>query len=265
VGIRAKRGIIEAVERLRVAHGVAGDVQMWTLTVDPKRYESPEAAWRDVGEHRRISEAMRTMGLRYWAWVLEWHESGWPHWHVLVWEPVSPGKRMYIDHAAMTRAWGIGHTNYKPSRGRSIRHAASYVCKYLTKPKGQMPSWVAGLANVTMVRGSRALGALLGDGPMNSQDEAATSDGASRPCDARPNAVAVAACCASVRVVRECVSSVGVVFNQFVGRVELPVRIVQRLAARVLEGTAEVRGSAVRLAECDSGWLRLRRSLRLVE
>ena len=83
VGLQLGEGLKEAFKRQQIEHKCTGDVQMWTLTVDPKKYLSPEQAWEDVGEHRRIGELMRAMGVEFYAWVLEWHKSGWPHWHVI--------------------------------------------------------------------------------------------------------------------------------------------------------------------------------------
>lgn len=76
------------------------------LTVDPELYESPSAAFADIRERRLVGEFIRRLrhgvkekrGSRWvwkyrpvdvlrWAWFLEWHKNGFPHYHVFIQTP----------------------------------------------------------------------------------------------------------------------------------------------------------------------------------
>lgn len=143
---------------------------MLTLTLDPDLFDSPEAAWRYVREHRCIAVMMQRLdrwGLvksREFFAVVEWQKkSEMPHWHVLV-------DASFIDIERVREAWnrnwkgwqqriaagrpGFGAVRYSRKRGhgfKSAEHAANYASKYITKhPEQGYPEWV-------MQSGSRAV------------------------------------------------------------------------------------------------------------
>lgn len=66
-------------------------------------------------------------GLRYLS-VVERHEDGFPHCHLLVHETEVAGP---LRHAHLTRQWTYGFSNAKLVENTEI--AASYVAKYLAK------------------------------------------------------------------------------------------------------------------------------------
>lgn len=110
-------------------------VLMITLTVDPKRFASPEDALRHVGEKRKISELIRALVRRKllrnreFTCTLEFHKKetgGWPHWHLLV-------ESRFIDKHKLQEAWGVGHCWLSKHDFKSIEHAINYATKYIVK------------------------------------------------------------------------------------------------------------------------------------
>lgn len=153
-----KRGE-ELREKLKIVFAVMGHIQMWTLTVDPKRFHSPKDAWHEVTSNRMVPRLVRELRAggcmigKHYVVVLEFHESGWPHWHLVV-------NAKYIDKQVFQKIWNrIGTGNPSQnfgyvafSRGRTKgqggrfenpRHAAAYITKYIIKPpKDGWPEWV---------------------------------------------------------------------------------------------------------------------------
>lgn len=255
LGYYARHRLMARLTALQAEHGVEGDVQMWTLTVDPKRYESPEAAWDDVREKRRIGELMRSMKQRYWVAVLEWHESGWPHWHLLVWAPVT---RLYLDHAQVTARWGIGIVRYSGRNGKPMRYAVNYVTKYITK-RNPPPEWVMDRSHVKLIWSSRAWGPIRTGGVVTESEEPAQPV----PHGAHvPNRIALANCGQLVRVSRLWMDRYGTVHEDHIGRAMMPWRWMQAVGRRV---GAEVLHYAVTVQERAPEWGRLRRHLPLLE
>jgi hypothetical protein len=259
----------ERVIELGQEHGCSGDVQMWTLTLDPKRWSSPQEAWEWVGEHRRVGEMMRRLGVRYYVVVLEWHRSGWPHWHVLIWEPV---ERMRLEYRAALDAWGLGIVRYscrwRDEHGRwrqqpkPIEWAVRYVTKYLCKAKEDAPAWVAEKHHVRMIWASRAWGSVVGRG-LPSELEADPEDEAGEGVgdrDWRTNEQALADCGRSARLMLEWLTPGGEVRRKYLGETKLAWRDVKRATERLACGRLGRRVS-VAFAEGSAEWARLRRVL----
>lgn len=274
VGREVRRTMTERLRELQTKHGTYGDVQMWTLTIDPNRVEvggngirgdadgrgTPRLAYDHVRVERCIGEWARKLGLRYYVVVVEWHKSGWPHWHILVWEPV---RKMRIDHAAARSAWGLGGVNYRDrwhsaqgrvlSSPKPIEWAVRYVTKYLTKPKERPPEWVMELSGTKLVYASAAWGALRNKAHDPCDDQSSDTldaDEAGDPCErapARPNRDALAECRGGVRVLAERVdTTTGEVCLTFVAEFKLDWRSVRKLAKRV--------GAQVAVGSCVLPW-----------
>lgn len=132
--------------------------QMWTLTIDPQLFNSPLEAFLHVRSKRAFSNlvaALHEAGVlnsRRYFLVIEWHESGWPHYHLLV-------DSKFIDQKVVTALWGrnrpqnagpveenrppFGMVRFTKTRFASSEAAAKYACKYLIKfPEGGYPDWV---------------------------------------------------------------------------------------------------------------------------
>lgn len=129
-------------ERLRPAIAKWREVSMLTLTLDPTSWESPEHAYRGVGKRRLVAELIRKLkrhDLLYsdrFAYSLEFHKSGWPHWHVIV-------ESGYIPFQQLQECWAQGHTWISRSlKFKSASHAVHYVTKYALKADAGFPEWV---------------------------------------------------------------------------------------------------------------------------
>ncbi|MCE9545275.1 MAG: hypothetical protein K8T25_07130 [Planctomycetia bacterium] len=165
------------IEVLKTFDGVF----MLTLTLDPEPFKvrhgvlAAEEAHKYVMEKRCIARLVQALvesgqltSRRYFV-VTEFHENGFPHWHVLV-----ESKR--VDHHILRQAWDsfrpkwagpVNHANgcdcpqcgglspvakLRPAFGavkfsapkfESPMHAAFYATKYLTKqPSEGWPAWV---------------------------------------------------------------------------------------------------------------------------
>lgn len=171
--------------------------RLWTLTVDPELFDSPEEAFRYVREKRCISELMRSLrkfdyiGKHYFA-VIEYHKNGWPHWHFIV-----DAKALKIPHEYVLERWGkfrpaeageprhadscdceqcgcgttavrkrpaFGGVNFAPhQKFQNGTHAANYITKYLVKaPKEGYPDWVLDLRGVNVARYQTSRGFFAG-------------------------------------------------------------------------------------------------------
>jgi hypothetical protein len=133
-------------------------VLMLTLTVDPRGFATPEEAWRYVGKKRAIAVLLRTLKRQgklvgpEWFSALEFHRSGWPHWHVAT-------HASFIAKIDLDRAWSLGHTWVSRTREfMTPDHAVHYVTKYVMKPEVGPPGWVlASTAKIHKFSTSRGL------------------------------------------------------------------------------------------------------------
>lgn len=118
---------------------------MLTLTIDRDLYESPESAYRDIQKKRRVAECWRKM-LRggfvtnsTYTMTIEFHEDGWPHYHLLVQES-------FVDWWKLGDAWKIGHVHFSKRDFDDMRHAINYATKYIAKTDTEdgfsFPDWV---------------------------------------------------------------------------------------------------------------------------
>lgn len=130
-------------------------IMMLTFTLDPKEFENFEAGYRYANEKRAVARTIKVLyrlgylKSREYFSVLEFQESGNPHWHVLV-------HAKYVHHGVMSRVWNsfgpngiMGYAFYSDGKSKKRlrfegpEHAANYACKYIIKPpKHDWPSWV---------------------------------------------------------------------------------------------------------------------------
>lgn len=271
MGLRTRARLHERVRALQCEHKLAGDVLMLTLTCDPANYKTAEDAWLGVGAERGLGELFRWLRVQHQVehgvWVLEWHESGWPHWHVLIWVPRA---KLYIPHAGLTSAWGRGHVWISPRRGRPIAWAVNYATKYLTKVvKSPPPAWVMRRSYVRMVGTTRGMGRVVADDALDSaeraEDVGLAAGEAPAAAAVRSNEVAVRECGGGCVLIRESVDGFGVLRRKYLGRVPLPFRVVRRMMCRARELGLRADRAVLRVAVDASAWLRLRNALPLVE
>lgn len=134
-------------------------LMMLTLTIDPKLFDGPEAAYRYVRDKRAVAELVRALHRRgvlhskRYFYVIEWQrQTEMPHFHVLV-------DATFIPFELLCDLWGrnrpegappvvgnvpeFGHVRISKPRFHSPQHAARYACKYLKKyPPQGYPEWV---------------------------------------------------------------------------------------------------------------------------
>jgi hypothetical protein len=125
-----------------------------TFTVDPELYSSPEAAFEHSRDRlRRISHRHRK-GVVWedkvyridapYAIKLEFHKSGWAHFHAIFLT------RRYLPKALLDHLWGLGFTNVR----RINSHKFHYLLKYVTKA-GSLPDWVLRRKRLRIFQSSR--------------------------------------------------------------------------------------------------------------
>lgn len=121
-----------------------------TLTVDPANFSDSREAWQ-VGNSRLrhvFSKLKRYYSISEvsYFWKLEFHISGYPHWHLLL--PVSifkdyigKGSSFLLFIEKVAKYWGLCSTNGVDVKRIDSASVIGYVSKYVCKG-GQFPDWV---------------------------------------------------------------------------------------------------------------------------
>lgn len=134
-------------EKLRPAIKHWRSVIMLTLTVDPADFDGPEAAYVHVGKKRSVSKLIQKLHRRgmirskEFTCTLEFHKSGWPHWHLLV-------DSSFVEKHELQKCWGLGHTWFSRHKFADVGHAVNYATKYIAKTSEDdenefwFPEWV---------------------------------------------------------------------------------------------------------------------------
>ena len=137
-------GAYRKAQRIK-AQGVP-DLSNWrfiTLTIDRAAGLTAFEAY-NLGKQRMqfFSREMERKGLfagRRWAWKLELHEDGYPHWHLILDHRQKYSKRQL---ALVSLSWGLGRVNVK----RITKKDMSYLFKYAVKcAVTELPKWVLDL------------------------------------------------------------------------------------------------------------------------
>jgi hypothetical protein len=116
------------------------DLRNWrfvTLTVATRKI-SPYAAYL-LGKQRLrrfLARFRKAVGHAFlWCWKLEFHDDGYPHWHLLL------EYRKRIPEEMLSRFedwWGLGRPNVERVKERDI----AYIFKYVAKGPEDLPAWV---------------------------------------------------------------------------------------------------------------------------
>lgn len=119
-----------------------------TLTLDPDLFGGcPESAYLAGKEHmRRFLEAGRVHGLwlrqAWWAWKLEFQQSGWAHWHLIL---DRKNKFSYGQLRKMHEIWGLGRTNVRRISKTAFGYQFKYAFKGVFQEGGDsefcLPAW----------------------------------------------------------------------------------------------------------------------------
>lgn len=221
----------------KATEGLFGEPYLLTLTIDPKRFGSPEEAHDAVTGGGFIPRLLRLMGIRVWVWVLEFHKSGWPHWHILV----DLSERGRLTPADMKRMWhlwrdrwGVGGLDLQErKRLGTADHAIMYVTKYLTKPpRHGFPAWFISGKRRRMVQASRAVGALCFKGGRERQEPEEPSEDRPRR-ESRPLVERMAECEKySHLLLREINEETGEERKEIIGEVPVSVWDLKQMGKR---------------------------------
>ncbi len=166
--------------------------KLFTFTVNPSAFDSPESAYRFVRNNNYIPRMMRYLHIKKWICVLECQKNGFPHWHIiadiddlkeawikndgdkLIVSYKNPDDKSYhhITHYVdlkkihrLWRKWGIGEqVDFSHKKGKKNKaHCFNYITKYLIKnPENGFPQWLMDEEKVRFVSASKAVGSLFG-------------------------------------------------------------------------------------------------------
>lgn len=175
---------------------------MLTFTVDPKKFDSAEQAHDTITKGGFLRRLLKLLKIRAWVWVLEFHKSGWPHWHVLV-DLSERGRLTPEDLRRCWRLWrdkwGLGGVDVRLKRQfETAEHAVMYVTKYLMKPpKTGYPEWFLAGKGRRLVQASKRVGALCFKGSEHKETQKETE----KRRESRSLAVRMAECGTSCRLI----------------------------------------------------------------
>lgn len=112
-----------------------------TLTLDPKNYANEEAAFEDSRQWMRkvfyqLRQGVEHEGKTYcidapYCVKVEFHESGWVHYHVIFLT------HRFLPKELLAELWGLGWVKVQRIQNTDFH----YLLKYVTKPD-QLPAWV---------------------------------------------------------------------------------------------------------------------------
>lgn len=120
----------QKIKRLARKTESAAPNRLITLTVDPKLWENPRAAFD--GTRRKLPELVKQIRAKFgeceYLRVTELTRGGWPHYHMMVRSP-------YISHAWLKAAWQklTGAIIVDVRQVKDHFNSFTYLVKYLTK------------------------------------------------------------------------------------------------------------------------------------
>ena len=276
IGTDIKYALEERLRELQAKYGKNGAVRMWTLTLDQKKYTDPETAHRKVQDTEKIRRMAAKAGWKYWVAVTEWHQSGWPHYHVLVWTPhlrkdkkTNTWRYPHEDHATYQKLWGLGWANFSDRPDKKPAAAIRYLTAYISKTeKAPIPDWLLDSKNVRLISASTGPD---GWGKTRSRKSHRrslyTRDAVAAREPNRTNREAQATCGDSCNLLECLLDTVtGEIKNQWVTKVPISWRTVKRLITRTdPEDHARTTQFSVQLYDDNSTTKRLIRLINRVK
>jgi hypothetical protein len=134
-------GIFKVLSRIWDRLPDVGGKLFLTLTLDPKEFASEEAAFDESRKWLRkvffqLRRGVEHEGREYiidapYCVKVEFHESGWVHYHVIFLT------RRFLPKELLAELWGLGWVKVQ----RISNHDFHYLLKYVTKPD-DLPEWV---------------------------------------------------------------------------------------------------------------------------
>lgn len=163
---------IAALKRFEALSRHLRRVVLITLTVDRKRYATPEDAHKAAC--RLLSKFLsERLGIAVWARVLEIQTKsgeGWPHWHVLAelrgtrWAANGGWLRLREFSARCWEVWRdeMGMGSVRVDLIKSAKGTVGYVVKYVNKVWPAFPTWILDRERAPRVIGfSKAASAII--------------------------------------------------------------------------------------------------------
>jgi len=129
-----------------------------TLTLNPANWDDGEAAyvWHVINKPvgRFIQNLKRAgIGVTDWTCNMEWHDNGFPHWHLMI-EVDKAGPAGMIGQELLHKLWSWGDHNHRIHEGyfhneKQFKDYTGYFAKsgYLHKDKQHqmiLPGWASG-------------------------------------------------------------------------------------------------------------------------
>jgi hypothetical protein len=134
-------GIYKVLARIWERLPDVGGKLFLTFTLDPKLYENEEAAFEDSRKWLRkvffqLRHGVEHEGRIYtidapYCVKVEFHESGWVHYHVIFLT------RRFLPKELLAELWGLGWVKVQRITNKDFH----YLLKYVTKPD-DLPGWV---------------------------------------------------------------------------------------------------------------------------
>jgi hypothetical protein len=135
------RGIFKVLARIWDRLPDVSGKLFLTFTIDPKFYASEEAGFEDSRDWLRkvffqLRHGVEHEGKRYvidapYCVKVEFHESGWVHYHVIFLT------RRFVPRELLAELWGLGWVKVQRITNKDFH----YLLKYVTKPD-ELPEWV---------------------------------------------------------------------------------------------------------------------------
>jgi Putative transmembrane protein precursor. len=129
-----------------------------TLTLNPANWVDGEDAYMWFKLHKPIGHFIENLGragvkVTDWTCNMEWHDNGYPHWHLLI-EVDKPGRKGMIGQELLHELWAWGEKSHRIHEGyfeteQQFKEFTGYFAKsgYLHKDKQHqmiLPDWASG-------------------------------------------------------------------------------------------------------------------------
>ncbi len=196
-------------------------------------FESQEAAYEYVTEKRLIPKLMEALGVKRWVCVLEFQESGSPHWHVIIdrWVDVARAWHLWRD------VWKVGGLDLDAEKGGDGA-LAGYLAGYIGKASKNLPDWAKNRKRLRFVSCARSLIGfeLYREGVLRNKWDDPNKPASVKPCRAAPTSQTIGAgllaCGNKTVLMQEWRDSDGNRCRRFLREVDLPLRAVAEWAHR---------------------------------
>lgn len=180
-------------------------VRQVVLTIDLKKFDgSGQRAFEHCQDKKAVAQFIHNLRrtgkiiIKDWAWVLEWHSDGAPHWHVFI--ETERGKKGQIGNHTLLRHWSYGMVfeSYIKSKSHWRRFTAYFAGNGYFNPKQgteardkshqlELPEWAKEVSYRIRKTGSMVKKNIDGDGQKRQTDgDEGKGQGVDKPVNNRP-------------------------------------------------------------------------------